>query len=84
MTHRKQDMNDYVPEPLKAIGLTYRQVDYWCRRGYLRPSGDGDGSGNPRWWSPDEIAVALRMADLIAEGYRHEVAATRAREQAVA
>lgn len=77
--YRGQD--DYMPEPFKDAGLTYRQVDHWCNRGYLKPVRHGRGSGYPRRWPDEEIAVGLRMAELIGEGFRHDVAARRARQQ---
>lgn len=73
----KQDR--YVPEPFRPLGISFRQLDYWCRRGYLKPIGDGEGSGHPRWWPPQEIAVAGRIVALLNEGFRLDVAAQRAR-----
>lgn len=81
---RYQDQNDYIPEPFKDAGLTYRQVDHWCKRGYLQPVRRGTGSGYPRRWPPVEITIGLRIVELVEEGFRLDVAARRAREQVAA
>jgi hypothetical protein len=50
--------------------LTYRQVDYWTRAGYLHPIGDPcPGSGNdPREYSDDQVALACQMSRLTKAG----------------
>lgn len=68
----------YVPAPFREAGLSYRQVDYWARRGYLRPLGGG-GSGNYRTWPESEVQIGLRMAILIQGGYTPAAAARLAR-----
>ena len=50
-------------------GLTYRQIDYWVRQGYLRPTG-GEGCGYPRDFPADEVRVAVVMARLAAAGMK--------------
>jgi hypothetical protein len=72
-------MDRYVPDPLRDTGITFRQLDYWCRRGYLKPQG-GEGSGNPRWWPSSELEVARRMVALVRDGYQVAAAARKARE----
>jgi hypothetical protein len=68
----------------QAAGISYRQLDYWTRRGYLRPGmerskfGSGQG-GRSRVWPPAEVAVACRMARLVAAGLIPEAAAELAR-----
>jgi hypothetical protein len=52
---------------LAALGVTYRQLDYWTRRGYLNPGGN-PGYGHPRTWPPGELAVAERMARAVRAG----------------
>jgi hypothetical protein len=43
-------------------GLTYRQLDHWTRKGYLTPSlAPGDGSGNRRRWSHQDVQTARRL-----------------------
>lgn len=69
---------------LSIEGVTYRQLDYWVRRGWLRlpPS---LGSGVWRQWPEDEICVAKTMARLVNAGITPAVAARIARgEQEIA
>lgn len=51
-----------------ADGLTYRQMDYWVRQGYLRPIDPSPGSGSHRRWPEEERAVARRMIRLVDAG----------------
>lgn len=67
-----------LPASIRKLGVTYRQVDYWCRRGYLRPIFAG-GSGNRRHWTEAEIEIACRMVMLIRGGYMAGAAARLAR-----
>lgn len=60
--------------------FTYRQLDYYVRKGYLRPLG-GHGSGNRRHWPESEVRIALRMAALVREGYIASAAARLARQE---
>lgn len=63
-----------------ALGISYRQLDYWIRRGYLRPAVPrGGGPGHSRQWPAEEIQVALRMSVLVAAGLVPERAASFAR-----
>jgi hypothetical protein len=51
----------------KLAEVTYRQLDWWARMGYLRPVHEG-GSGVWRQWPDEEIAVVQRMGRLVAVG----------------
>jgi hypothetical protein len=64
-----------VPE---IPGVTYRQLDYWARQGYLRPSASR-GSGVSRLWPRAEVKVAWTMSRLVAAGIPPSVAARVAR-----
>ena len=67
---------------LLTAGLTYRQVDYWCRKGYLRPECyPTPGTGQRRTFTPGEIAVATRIARLVAAGLAVKTAARVARAE---
>jgi len=49
-------------------GVSYRQLDYWLREGYVHPEMDvNPGSGRPRRWAPADvdrlIAVAQKLRD---------------------
>jgi hypothetical protein len=61
-------------------GITYRQLDFWTRCGYLTPVTDAlPGSGRPRVYSIDQVDLARQMARVLAAGVReasvaHDVA----------
>jgi hypothetical protein len=57
---------------------TYRQLDHWVRKGYLRPYHEG-GTGNPREWPVREWAIAMQMKRLIDAGFTPAAAAEAAR-----
>lgn len=61
-------------DPLFGEGLTYRQLDYWTRQGYLRPVNPDPGSGVQRRWPEEELVVARLMRRLIAAGLKVEAA----------
>lgn len=63
---------------LGDLGISYRQLDYWSRKGHLRPGGQR-GTGHVRQWAPAELEVAARMARLTAAGIAVETAAAFAR-----
>lgn len=59
----------YLPttvEVCRTIGATYRQIDYWIRRGLLEPRHAAAGSGTVRRWTPDDVAEAILLRDVIA------------------
>jgi DNA-binding transcriptional MerR regulator len=47
-----------------AAGVTYRQLDYWCRAGLIRPTVAAAGHGSRRVWSAADVATARRLAEL--------------------
>jgi hypothetical protein len=49
----------------RTPNLTYRQLDLWCSRGYLRPANQSAGSGRRRSFSGDEVRVVQMMATLV-------------------
>ena len=65
------------------IGVTYRQLDHWARRGYLNPGREERGrfrsSGCARIWTAGELRVARSMARLVSAGLSPEVAAAVSR-----
>lgn len=60
-------------------GCTYRQLDYWVRKGYLRVPNATPGSGSWRTWPRREVVVAEKMARLVAAGIPPAVACRVAR-----
>lgn len=49
-------------EIAELAGLTYRQVDYYCRKGVISPMVDTDGSGVPRLWHVDQVPALMALA----------------------
>lgn len=72
-----------LTDAMSRSGATYRQLDYWVRRNYLRPVG-GYGSGNQRLWPVAEVEVAAKMVTLVEAGMTVERAADVARTSVVA
>lgn len=53
-------------ELCKLTGATYRQIDYWCSRGYIHPAHGGTpGSGNKRRFSKahiDRVKLVVKIS----------------------
>lgn len=64
-------------------GLTYRQLDWWTTRGYLRVTLTHPGHGVYRCWPESEIAVLRRTLQLIEHGFQASKAIELARHAAV-
>jgi hypothetical protein len=57
-------------ELIAISGVTYRQVDFWCRAGYLKPSTKArPGTGHYRKFAPSEALIAKYALKLIAAGF---------------
>lgn len=52
----------------RKAGLTYRQIDLWATRGYLRTKDGNPGSGQNRLFLDGEIDVAITMRRLVKAG----------------
>lgn len=48
----------------EVVGVTYREADYWTRRGVLQPDHPVKGSGTVRTFTEDETRVALVLVAL--------------------
>lgn len=78
--HRNPTDHDTVGcTDLVATGITYRQLDYWTRAGYLRTTTPRRGSGYALRWPTTEIPVAAAMHRLTAAGLAPAAAARVAR-----
>lgn len=68
---------------MREAGMTYRQLDFAVRSGYLQPvrqwRGRRWGSGSPRLWPEGELEIARRMGRLTAAGIPPALAASFAR-----
>jgi hypothetical protein len=67
-----------TPMLVQVTGATFRQLDFWTRKGWLRPDG-GVGTGYSRDFGGDEIRVAKVMARLVNAGVSPEAAHRAAR-----
>lgn len=59
----------------EEMGVTYRQLDYWVREGFISPSPVNDaegrktpGTGKTRIWVERDIDVAVMFAKLVSVG----------------
>lgn len=63
-------------------GPTYRQLEHYVRRGYLKPDVKPLGGERDPWsWSPAEARVAIDMGRLVNAGLRPAVAIQVARHR---
>lgn len=70
-----------VATPPAVPGVSYRQLDYWARLGYLVPRQARPGTGINREWPAEEVRVAELIGRLRAAGLSLDAAATVARGQ---
>lgn len=61
-------------------GISYRAIDHWTRRGYVRSRDrDREGSGWPRYYDDTEVWIICLMARMVRAGFRPAAAAVAAR-----
>lgn len=60
-------------EAAKEAGVTYRQLDYWVRQGYVVSAKEAAGSGTQRRWTDEDVA---RLVE-IREAFEHLQAVLR-------
>lgn len=53
---------------LHRAGITYRQLDYWCRTGYLQPVKATPGTGNLRLFPVAQLGLARLASNLLSAG----------------
>lgn len=56
-------------DAVTEAGVTYRQLDYWTRCGYVRAEQEEAGPGFPRGWSRGEVEVLALLARLVRCGF---------------
>jgi len=71
-----------VKGDVEIVGVTYRQLDWWVSKGYLRPLNPSPGQGVAREFPEDEIQVARTMGRLVAAGIPPHIAVKVARGNA--
>jgi DNA-binding transcriptional MerR regulator len=60
----------------RDLGVSYRRIDYWVRRGYLAPEGDPTpGTGSVRAFGPEAVRRARSLVRLIRAGLAPAAAA---------
>lgn len=70
MTDAEEDQVFTSVEVCDAAGITYRQLDWWCRSDYVRPSvQQADGTGTRRLWSAADLERVREVRDVM-EGPR--------------
>lgn len=55
-------------EVCRLVGCSYRQLDYWCRRGLVWPAQPARGSGSQRRFDDEDLAVIGALNTLAAMG----------------
>lgn len=60
-------------ELIEDAGISYRQLDYWCRTDLLTPREDIHGSGWTRSFAPDQVDRARTIRLLLNAGVSLQV-----------
>lgn len=69
-----------VKDLMLQTGLTYRQIDYWCRRGIIDPvNGEDLGSGFDREFDAS-TTESIRVLGIIAKACKNRLTAEILRE----
>lgn len=74
----------YATEVMREAGITYRQLDHWCRAGFAHPVNSGPGIGHARRFTRAELRVLTCMGRLVGAGMRPDAAYVIARGDAAA
>lgn len=73
-------MSTAIPDLAGEFGVSFRQLDYWIRKGYLHTApNEKTGSGYHRIMEDSEVQVAHYMVRLINSGFTVNAAALIAR-----
>jgi hypothetical protein len=60
-------------ELCRRTGASFRQVDYWCRGGVIKPVGyPTPGSGTPREWDA-KITPAVKLLVKMSKVFHHSI-----------
>lgn len=57
-----------APELAEQVGVTYRNLDYWIRQGWLDSHVAARGSGSHRWFTIAQVRHAALMVRLVRAG----------------
>lgn len=73
--HDTRDKGYSSPEVALAAGVTYRQLDYWIRKDYIKTSiKDAKGQGTQRGFSLHDVVTVAVIAALSKAGMTIETA----------
>lgn len=73
-----EDVRMTTVEVAALLRITFRQLDYWVRSGWLVPRLQGRGTGVRRLWSAQEVERARAFAALVHAGVQPMVVAKSA------
>jgi len=74
-------VNYTTTQLVRAVGVTYRRLDYWDRLGILKPSlQEADGTGTVRLYSEEDLARAVCIKRLQEAGVMLRTIADRTPE----
>ena len=59
---------------LASLGVTYRQVDYWCTKGLVPGQGLSPGYGCPRAFTEEQVEHIRVMSALVHDGLHPRIA----------
>jgi DNA-binding transcriptional MerR regulator len=48
-----------------ALGISYRQLNWWTSKGYLVPTVESTGTGNPRRWTLNDLVLVADFAQRV-------------------
>lgn len=54
----------HAPRVCRLTGITYRQLDYWCRTGVIKPAVESRGSGTQRMFTEEQVEILKVLARL--------------------
>lgn len=58
-----------APVAAELSGVSYRQIDYWCRTELLKPSlHEAGGSGSVRYYSERDIQILKLIKQMLSQG----------------
>ena len=52
-----------TPQIARWAGISYRQLDYWIRSGWIPGQNGRQGSGKPREWTSEQVARVIEIRD---------------------
>lgn len=66
-----------------AVGLSYRTLHYWSKKGFVNPTNPSCGTGKQMTWPASEVLIAQVMHVLVGAGVEPAAAARAARNEGV-